>query len=86
MHHGNLRKEGTSLAHHFVFTKLLVKEAIAFILHNCFFSNGNIIMIQIIEIPMGSDPALFFANLFYSTKKLTRLRHNVNLEQSMLKK
>ena len=31
--------------HHFIFTKSLLKEAIKFLLHNCFFSIGNIIMI-----------------------------------------
>ena len=44
--------------HHFVFTKSVLKEAIKFLLHNCFFSIENIIMIQVIGIPMGSDPAL----------------------------
>ena len=38
--------------HHFVFTKSLSKEAIKFLLHNCFFSIGNIIMIQAIGIPI----------------------------------
>ena len=43
-------------------------------------------MIQVIGIPMRSDPALFFANLFLATKKLAGLRHNVRLEQSMFEK
>ena len=34
-----------------------------------FFSIGNIIMIQVIGILMGSDPAPFFANLFLAHKK-----------------
>ena len=55
--------------HHFVFTKSLLKEAIKFLLHNCFFSIGNITMIQVIGIPMGSDPAPFFANLFLAHKE-----------------
>ena len=55
--------------HHFVFTKSLLKEAIKFRLHNCFLSIGNIIMIQVIEIPMGSDPAPFFVNLFLAHKE-----------------
>ena len=50
--------------HHFVLTKSLLKEAKKFLLHNCFFTIGNIIMIQIIGIPMGSEPAQFFADLF----------------------
>ena len=49
--------------HHFVFTNSLLKGAIKFILHNGFFSIENTVMIQIIGIPMGSDPAPFFANL-----------------------
>lgn len=52
--------------HKFAFDKSSLKEAIKFLLHNCFFSFGNIIMKQIIGIPMGSDPAPFFANLFLS--------------------
>ena len=55
--------------HHFVFTKSLLKEAITFLLHNCFYSIGNIIMIQIIGIPMRSDPAPFFANLILAHKE-----------------
>ena len=55
--------------HHFVFTKSLLKEAIKFPLHDCFFSIGNITMIQVIEIPMESDPATFFANLFLAHKE-----------------
>ena len=47
--------------HHFVFTKSLLKEAVKVFLRNCFFSIRNII--QVIGIPMGSDPPPFFANL-----------------------
>ena len=42
------------------------REAIKFVLHNCFFSIGNIIMIQVIGISMGSDPA---PNLFLAHKE-----------------
>ena len=55
--------------HYFVFTKSPLKEAIKFILHNCFFGIGNIIMIQVTGISMGSDPTTFFANLFLAHKK-----------------
>ena len=55
--------------HHIVFAKSLLKEAIKFHLYNCFFSIGNIIMIQVIGIPVGSDPVLFFANLFQVHKE-----------------
>ena len=56
--------------HHFVFTKSLLKEKIKFLLHNCFFSIRNIIMILAIGIPMGSDPAPFFENLFPPHKEV----------------
>ena len=55
--------------YHFVFTKSLLKEAIKCLLHNCFFSIGNITMIQVNGIPMGYDPAPFFANLFLAHKE-----------------
>ena len=60
--------------HHFLFTKSLLKEAIKFLLDKCFFSIGNIIMVQVIGIPMGSDPAPFFANLFLSHKEADWLK------------
>ena len=50
--------------HKFSFSRTSLKEAIKFILNNCYFSFGNISLRQIIGIPMGSDPAPFFANLF----------------------
>ena len=52
------------IRHNFVFTKSLLKEAIKFLLHNCFLSFGNIILIQVIGIPMGSAPAPFFVTSF----------------------
>ena len=55
--------------HHFVFTKSLFKEAIKFLLHNSFFSIGNIKMIHVIGVPIESDPAPFFANLFEAHKE-----------------
>ena len=41
-----------------------VKEAISYLLDNCHFNVGDNIFKQRIGIPMGSDPAPFFANLF----------------------
>ena len=55
--------------HHFVFTKSLLREAIKFLLHNYFFSIGNIIMIQVIVITMGSDPAPFFCKPLSSPQR-----------------
>ena len=47
----------------------MLKEEIKFLLHNCFLSVENIITIQVIGIPMGSDAAPFFANLFLAQKE-----------------
>ena len=55
--------------HHFVFSKSLLEEAINFFSHNYFFSIENIMM-GIIRIPMRSDPAPFFANLFLARKEV----------------
>ena len=55
--------------HHSIFTKSLFKKAIKFLLRNCFFSIGNIIMVQVIGIPMGYDPAPFFSNLLLAHKE-----------------
>ena len=41
-----------------------VKDAISYLLDNCFFTVGDSVYKQIIGIPMGSDPAPFMANLF----------------------
>ena len=49
---------------HFVFTKSLLIEAIKFLLHNCFYSTGNIIMIQVLGIPRSSEPAPFLQTSF----------------------
>ena len=42
----------------------LVKEALEYLMNNCFFTLGNKVFRQVIGIPMGSDPAPFMANLF----------------------
>ena len=39
------------------------------LLHICSFSIGNIIMIQVIGIPMGSDPVPSFANPFIANRE-----------------
>ena len=41
-----------------------IKSSLQFLLNNCYFQVGSNIFRQIIGIPMGSDPAPFFANLF----------------------
>ena len=47
-----------------VFTKESVINAVSFLIRNCYFKFGDKLFRQDIGIPMGSDPAPFFANLF----------------------
>ena len=53
-------KPKTSIA----FTKNSLKLAVKHLVQNCFFTVGNVVMRQAIGIPMGIDPAPFWANLF----------------------
>ena len=46
------------------FTKVSFKEAVKYLMNNCFFTLGDHVYRQKIGIPMGSDPAPFMANLF----------------------
>ena len=41
-----------------------IKSCLEFLINNSFFQVGSKIFRQVIGIPMGSDPAPFFANLF----------------------
>lgn len=49
------------------FTKHSLKVALNHLITNCYFTVGNIVMRQRIGIPMGIDPAPFWANLFLYT-------------------
>ena len=44
--------------------KQQIKDAVAYLHFNCYFNVGPKIFCWITGIPMGSDLALFFANLF----------------------
>ena len=58
------------------FTKSSLADAINFLIKNCFFTIGNMIFKQDIGIPMGIDPAPFWANLFlysYESKYIQSL-------------
>ena len=48
----------------YMFTGNEVKACFSFLIQNAFFRVGKAIFRQIIGIPIGSDPAPFFANLF----------------------
>ena len=49
------------------FTKASLKATVNYLIENCYFTVGNITMRQCIGIPMGIDPAPFWANLFLSS-------------------
>ena len=48
----------------FIYDADTIKECLRYLIKNAYFRVGNLIFRQIIGIPMGSDPAPFFANLF----------------------
>ena len=61
------------------FSKTSLKAAVKDLITGCYFTVGNITMRQCIGIPMGIDPAPFWANLylyFYEEKFITNLIRN----------
>ena len=61
----------------FVFPKPLLKEAIKFLLHSCFFS---------IQIPIGSNQEPFFANLFLAHKEVDWVKAQCKLGTIIVQK
>ena len=62
--------------------KVDVIRAVKFLLENCFFTIGNKVLRQIIGIPMGGDPAPFWANLFlfyFEHKWIKKMRQTNNV-------
>ena len=58
------------------FTKNSLKVAVKHLIENCYFTVGNTVLRQAIGIPMGIDPAPFWANLFlyaYETNYMSNL-------------
>ena len=58
------------------FTQNSLKSAMKHLIKNCFFKAGDTVMCQVIGIPMGIDPAPFWANLFlyqYEQRYMTQL-------------
>ena len=65
-----------------VFSKTSLKEAVKYLILNCYFTVGNILLQQIIGIPMGLDPAPFLANFFlyfYESEWLKVMRKTNNI-------
>ena len=58
------------------FSKNSLKMTVKHLIQNCYFTVGNVVMRQAIGIPMGIDPAPFWANLFlyqYENRFMTDL-------------
>ena len=67
---------------HNTYTKESIIKAVSFLIHNCYFNLGGKLFKQIIGIPMGSDPAPAFANLFlffYESSWLNRMKKSNNV-------
>lgn len=76
----NWVKEKKSCSH--IYTKSLIVEAVHYLITECNFSIGNALMKQTIGIPMGGDPAPFWANLFlffYESKWLMQMKKTNNI-------
>ena len=58
------------------YSKEDVKEALTYLINNAYFRIGTNIFRQKIGIPMGSDPAPFFANLFLFHFESKWVKHN----------
>ena len=57
-------------------------EAVQYILGNCHFKCGNKLFRQVVGIPMGSDPAPYFANLFlyhHESRWLNKMKKENNI-------
>ena len=64
------------------FTKDSIGKSVEYLVTNCFFRFGNKLFRQDIGIPMGSDPAPYFANLFlyhYESTWLKTVKKNDNI-------
>ena len=77
---GNISKD------HVSFTQNSLKQAVKYLIENCYFNVGNIVMKQIVGIPMGIDPAPFWANLFLYSYELEFMKELIKNNKSKAKK
>ena len=78
--HANWVKDGERSS--YVYSKDLIHKAVAFLIQNAYFKLGNKLFRQDIGIPMGSDPAPAFANLFlfhYESSWLLSVKKSNNI-------
>ena len=60
-----------------IYSKSSIKKAVSYLIKNCYFKLGDQLFRQNIGIPMGSDPAPAFANLFlfhYESEWLNKIK------------
>ena len=65
-----------------LYTKESISTALSYLIRNCYFKLGDKLFRQDIGIPMGSDPAPAFANLFlfhYESSWLNNIKKNNNI-------
>ena len=65
-----------------IYSKTSITEAMSYLIRNCYFRLGNRLFRQDIGIPMGSDPAPAFANLFlfhYESSWLNSIKKTDNV-------
>ena len=66
----------------FIYTKEMIRKSVDFLIRNSYFKLGNKLFRQDIGIPMGSDPAPAFANLFlfhYESSWLMSIKKSNNI-------
>ena len=71
------------------FTKESLKVAMRHLILSCYFTVGNKLFRQIIGMPMGIDPAPFWANIYlysYESKYITKLASSNNTDKIIARK
>ena len=63
------------------YTQHSLKIAVKHLIKNCFFSVGNTVLRQAIGIPMGIDPAPFWANLFLYAYENSYVTHLITADK-----
>ena len=62
------------------FSKTSLKTAVSHLIENCYFTVGDIVLKQAIGIPMGIDPAPFWANLFLYTYEENYISSRISID------
>ena len=63
------------------FTRNSLKVAVKHLIENCYFTVGNTVLRQAIGIPMGIDPAPFWANLFLYAYEVNYMSELIPLDK-----